>query len=342
MTKRRDLLLALSACGAAPYVKAQQPSAGRRKRIGLISDQPSKLPATEMPGWKPFLSALSGKGWTLGKNLEFGPEYREKDPHRLAALAKKLVLDGVDLILSINEEPTLAAARATRSIPILFFSVAWPLELGLIDSFARSGRNVTGIASDQGGLEMRYKRVEYLRQVAPDAKRLSWIQGEPSWSYETLAGGRWNYSVALDPNIKRLGFEPSYHLAPTPQDIDTAFAEVAASRAQVLVAGGSSIFYVKERMAELALQQRLPSAVQYREAVEAGMLLSIAVTSAEEAAMNVRAAGLADRLLRDENAADLPVEQPSRYELVINMKTAKALGITIPQALLIRADEVIQ
>jgi putative ABC transport system substrate-binding protein len=341
MTKRRDLLVALSAFGAAPYVKAQQPSAGRRKRIGIISDQPSKLPASESTEWKPLLRALSSKGWTLSKNLELGPEYREKDPQRLAALAKKLVLDGVDLILSHNEEPTLAAARATRSIPILFFDVVWPLELGLIDSFARPGRNVTGIASD-AGMELRYKRVDYLRQVAPDAKRLSWIQGEPSWSYETLAGGRWDYSAALDPNIKRLGFEPSYHLAPTPQDIDTAFAEVAASRAQVLVAGGSSIWYVKERMAELALRQRLPSAVQYREAVEAGMLLSIAVASAEDAAMNVRAAGLADRLLRGENAADIPVEQPSRYELVINMKTAKALGVTVPQALLLRADELIQ
>jgi putative ABC transport system substrate-binding protein len=341
MTKRRDLVLALSALCAAPYVKAQQPWAGKPKRIGLISDQPSKLPATELPGWKTFWSALSSKGWTLGKNLEFGPEYREKDPRRLAALAKKLVLDGVDLILSHNEEPSLAAARATRSIPILFQFVAWPLELGLIDSFARSGRNVTGIASDVG-LEMRYKRVEYLRQVAPDAKRLSWIQGEPSWSYETLPGGRWDYSAALDPNIKRFGFEPSYHLAPKPQDIDTAFAEVAASRAQVLVAGGSSIFYVLERMAELALRQRLPSSVQSREAVEAGMLLSISVTAAEDAAMDVRAAALADRLLRGENAADIPVEQPSHYELVINLKTARSLGLTLPKELVLRADRLIQ
>jgi putative ABC transport system substrate-binding protein len=340
MTKRRDLLLALSAFGAAPYVKAQQPTAGRRKRIGLISDTPSKLPATELPVWKPFFSALPAKGWTLGKNLEFGPEYREKDPRRLAALAKKLVLDGVDLILSLNEEATVAAARATRSIPILFFDVSWPVELGLIDSFARSGRNVTGITD--GGLEMRYKRVEYLRQGAPDAKRLSWIHGESTWFYSTLAGGRFDFSAALDPNIKRLGFEPSYHLAPTPQDIDAAFAEVAASRAQVLVAGGNSISYVRERTAELALRQRLPSAAEVRKSVEAGMLLSVSVTSAEGAAMNVRAADVADRLLRGENAADIPVEQPSRYELVINMKTAKALGVTIPQALLIRADELIQ
>jgi putative ABC transport system substrate-binding protein len=340
MTKRRGLLLALSAFGAAPYIRAQQPPAGMRKRIGMISGATSKLPATELPAWKPFMSALFGKGWTLGKNLEFGPEYRERDPQRLAALAKRLVLDGVDLILSVNEEPTVAAARATRSIPILFFDVSWPVELGLIDSFARSGRNVTGITD--GGLELRYKRVEYLRQAAPDAKRLSWIHGESTWFYSTLAGGRFDFSAALDPNIKRLGFEPSYHLAPTPQDIDTAFAEVAASRAQVLVAGGTSIFNGRERVAGLALRQRLPSAGELRKSVEAGMLLSISVTSAEHDAMNVRAAGLADRLLRGENPADIPVEQPSRYELVINLKTARALGLTLSKELMLRADEVIQ
>jgi putative ABC transport system substrate-binding protein len=341
MAKRRDLVLALWALVAAPYVNAQQPSAGKLKRIGMISDLPSKLRATEAPAWKTFWGALSSKGWTVGRNLVYGPEYRELDHQRLATFADKLVLDGVDLILSWNEEPTLAAARATRSIPILFWQVAWPLELGLIDSFARPGRNVTGIASYVGP-EIRVKQVEYLRQVAPNAKRLSWIQGERSWLYETLAGGRFDYSAALDPLIKRLGFEPSYHLMPAPQDIDAALAEVAASRAEVLMATGSSTFSVRERIAEFALRQRLPSAVQYREAVEAGMLLALSITAAEDAAMDVRAAGLADRLLRGENPADIPVEWPSRFELVINLKTARILGLTIPKELLLRADEVIQ
>jgi putative ABC transport system substrate-binding protein len=342
MTKRRDLVLALPALCAAPYVKAQQPSAGKVKRIGLLLDDvQSNLPAIEWKTWKPFWSALSSKGWTVGRNLVYGPEYREQDPQRLRVLAKKMVLEGVDLILTENEEPTLAAARATRSIPILFVDVAWPLELGLIDSFARPGRNVTGTAQ-YVGLEMQAKRADYLRQVAPDAKRLSWLYGEPSWSYETLSGGRFDFSAALDPLIKGLGFQPRYHLAPTLQDLDAAFAEVAASHAQVLVASGTSSNVGRERVAEFALRQRLPTCGQFRDAVKAGMLLCVIVTAEEVEAMHVRAADLADRLLRGENPADIPVERPSRYGLVINMKTAKTLGVTIPQALLLRADEVIQ
>ena len=341
MTKRRDLVLALSALGVAPYVAGQLPSGNRPKRIGLVSDLPGRQPLTEVPRWEPFWRALSGNGWTLGKNLAYGPEYHESDPQRLVLLAKKLVLDGVDLILTINEEPTLAAARATRSIPILFFDVAWPEELGLIDSFARPGRNVTGIAQDVG-LEISIKRVEYLRQIAPGAYRLSWIHGEPSWSYETLAGGRFDFSAALDPTLKRLGFEPRYHLAPEPRDIDTALAEVAAWRAQVLVATGTSTFRARERIAEFALGQRIPSAVQFRKAADAGMLLSVSVTAAEYAALIVRSAALVNRLLRGEDPVQIPVERPSRYELAINMKTAKALGLTIPRDMLVRADELIQ
>jgi putative ABC transport system substrate-binding protein len=299
---------------------------------------PPRSPATQKPTWKLFWEALAGKGWTVGKNLEFGPEFRDRDPGRLAALAKRMVLDGVDLILTIDEEPTLAAARATQSIPILFRYVAWPLELGLIDSLAHPGRNVTGIAQ-YAGVEVSIKRVEYLRQVAPKAKRLSWLNGELSWSYKTLAGGRWDFAAALDADIKRLGFEPTYHIAPTPQDIDAAFAEVADSRAQVLVTTGGLSF---ERVAQLALGLRIPSAGQDRRFAEAGILLSLSVPETEDAAMDVRAAGIVDRLLRGDSAADVPVELPGHYELVINMRTANALGVTIPQSLLVGADELIR
>jgi putative ABC transport system substrate-binding protein len=342
MTKRRDFVLTLPLLCAASRVEAQDARGGKSKRIGMISDQLSNIPATERPAWKTFWNALSSKGWTLGKNLEFGPEYRDTDPGRLAALAERLVLDSVDLIVSVDEEPTLAAARATQSIPILFYEVGWPMELGLVDSYARPGRNLTGIAEYAPGLGVGIKRFEYLRQVAPKAQRLSWIFGEPSWSYETLGGGRWDYAAAIDADIKRLGFEPRYHLAPTPQDIDAAFAEVAESRAHVLVATGMSALVARERIAQFALQQRLPSAGQDRRFVEAGLLLSAAVTPSEDVAILIRLAALADRLLRGESPADLPVEWPSRYELVINTKTAKALAVTIPQALLLVADELIQ
>jgi putative ABC transport system substrate-binding protein len=342
MTKRRDLVLTLPLLCAASRIEAQGAPEWKRKRIGMISDSASDMPATQSPHWKVFWDALSGKGWTVGKNLEFGPEYRDTDPRRLAAFAERLVHDGVDLIVSVDEHPTLAAARATQSIPILFNNVGWPKELGLVDSYARPGRNLTGIAEYAPGLGVAIKRFEYLRQVAPMAQRLSWIHGEPSWSYETLAGGQWDYSAAIDADIKRLGFEPRYHLAPAPQDIDAAFAEIAASRAHVLVATGMSALVARERIARFALQQRLPSAGQDRRWVEAGLLLSAAITPSEDAAMDIRLAGLADRLLRGESPADLPVEWPSRYELVINMKTAKALAVTIPQALLLTAAELIQ
>jgi putative ABC transport system substrate-binding protein len=342
MTKRRDFVLTLPLLCAASRIEAQDGRGGKPKRIGMISDYLSDIPATQRPAWKTFWNALSSKGWTVGKNLEFGPEYQDTDPRRLAALAQRLVHDGIDLIVSLDEEPTLAAARATQSIPILFWNVGWPMELGLVDSYARPGRNLTGIAEYAPGLGVGIKRFEYLRQVAPKAQRLSWIRGEPSWSYETLAGGRWDYAAAIDADIKRLGFEPSYHIAPTPEQIDAAFAEVAASRPHVLVATGNSCLIARARVAQFALQQRLPSAGQDRRFVEAGMLLSVAVTPSEDAAMDFRLAALADRLLRGESPANLPVEWPSRYELVINTKTAKALAVTIPQAVLLMADELIQ
>jgi putative ABC transport system substrate-binding protein len=342
MTKRRDFVLTLPLLCAASPTKAQDVPGGKRKRIGMISDVLSNMPATENPGWKVFWNALSSKGWIVGKNLEFGPEYRDPDPRRLAVLAERLVHDGVDLIVSVDEHPTLAVGRATQSIPILFTKVAWPLELGLVDSYAHPGRNLTGVTYYAGGLEMIIKRAEYLRHVAPKAQRLSWIQGEPSWSYETLTGGRWDYAAALDADIRRLGFEPTYHIAPTPQDIDAVFAAVAAARAQVLVAAGLTAYVAQERITQFALQQRLPSAGQDRRLVEAGLLLSVAAAPSEDVANDIRLAGLADRVLRGESPANLPVEWPSRYELVINMKTAKALGVTIPQALLLSAAELIQ
>jgi putative ABC transport system substrate-binding protein len=146
----------------------------------------------------------------------------------------------------------------------------------------------------------------------------------------------------MDADIRRLGFEPSYHIAPTPEHIDAAFAEVAASRPHVLVATGNSCLTARARVAQFALQQRLPSAGLDRRFVEAGLLLSAAVTPSEDAAMDIRLAALADRLLRGESPANLPIEWPSRYELVINMKTANALGVTIPQSLLLMADELIR
>jgi putative tryptophan/tyrosine transport system substrate-binding protein len=339
MTTRRDALLALPLLYAASGASAQAPKAGPAKRMGHL--RPESEPKTN---WSehPFYIALSKKGWTLGENLLREPAYADWKIERLAGLAEELVRKRVDVILCNGDLATLAAARATRTIPILFFNVSWPVEMGFIDTYGRPGRNVTGQTTATGS-EVYTKRLQFLREIAPAAKRLSWLIPADLISLETVAGGRFELAALLEAAAKGLGFETRFHPFRTAHDIDAAFGEITAWRAQAVAAGawpGSDMG--QQRAAELALRHRLPSAFVYRWPVEVGGLLSYASSASESEIFGIRLIEYMDRILRGTPPADLPVEQPSRYELVINAKTAKAIGLTIPPALLARADEVIR
>ena len=281
------------------------------------------------------------KGWILGENLLREATYTDGRFDDLARLAEKLVRKRVDVILTFDDQTTVAVARATRTIPIVFVGSAFLVERGLIDSDARPGRNVTGVTIYPGS-EIGYKRLGFLREPVPTAKRLSWIADTSWYSLETVAGGRFDLPAVLEADAKRLGFETRFHVFRTPQDVDVVFGDIVAWRAQAVLAYDLPAS-ARPHVAELLLRHRLPSAFYVRENVEAGGLLSYgAAARTESGYFTARLADYIDRILRGTPPAELPVERQRRYELVLNMKTANALGLTIPQSLLLRADEVIQ
>ena len=336
---RRDAILGLGATVTAmPLWLRAQPNESRKTRI-IGSLSLLAWPTAEQYANLPFFPAMKTHGWVEGTNFIMERRHAEFRSERLAGLAEDLVRKRVDLILAFGPEATIAAARATRSIPIMFSNVVWPLEQGLIDSFARPGRNITGI-SFYTGVEVSNKRLEYLRAVAPAARRLSWLW--PSDYAETLSGGRFDMAPVMEAGARSLGFETRFHDIRKPEDIGPALDEIRAWPAQALSASSEYVAASGQRVAEFALRERLPSAFPARINVEAGGLLFYGPSGAEGARMLSRYVSYVDRILRGAQPGELPVERPSQYELVINLKTAKALNLKIPQELLIRADRVIE
>ena len=337
--KRRDAILvplALGAIGAQFPVLAQAPRANFARKIGTLEFGADE--ATPVPQ-RPVSVALRKLGWIEGENLTIERRYAEFKHERLAGLAEDLVSKRVDLILSGGPAATMAAARATRTIPVVFAGAVSPVEVGLIDSLARPGRNLTGYTFSTG-IEVSIKRLQFLREVAPKARRLAWVLSPTA--VETVAGGLFDETPLIESAAKSLNFELRLYITRRMEDVDTALAEIARWGAQALSAGGQYADPARQRIAEFALQHRLPSAFIFRRNVEAGGLLSYGLLEAEFMRMNFRNMEYIDRILRGASPADLPVEQPNKYELLINLKTAKALGLTIPQSLLLRADEVMQ
>jgi putative ABC transport system substrate-binding protein len=255
---------------------------------------------------------------------------------------EELIRRRVEVILAIGQTQPVTAARATRAIPIVFFDDFFPLEQGLIESYARPERNVTGVAGSLA-FEVSLKRVEFLREVVPSAKRLSWVWPPQFLSLQTVSGDPINMVPILEAAATKIGFETRFHSLRTEQTLDELFGEITAWRAEAVNAwlppGSPS---TSRKFAELALLHRLPTAFFDREHVEAGALLSYGTPPSEFEPLVDRWAEYVDRILRGTRPGKLPVELPRRYELVINMKTAKALCITIPQSVLARADDVIR
>jgi putative ABC transport system substrate-binding protein len=219
--------------------------------------------------------------------------------------------------------------------------VLFPVEVGLVDSLARPGRNVTG-QSLIAGTDIAAKRMALLREIAPNAKRLAYLVGAVAQVLPTVSGGRFDVMGALVAAAKGLGFETRIQPLLSPQDLDAAFGDMLASHVQAVTAGIGWHQSAPKQVAELLLRHRLPSSFLTREMVDAGGLLSYGVGRSDAAYADVRLADYVDRVLRGAAPATLPVEQPRRYELVINLRTAKALGLTVPQPVLLQADELIE
>ena len=336
---RRDAATALVALGTvAPFVARAQPKPSAQSKVlgvlTLVAFQDAKR-----LWWDGFHAKLKALGWIEGQNLVIESAFADYKADRLPELAAELLRKRVDAIWAYQPEAAIAAARATKTIPIVFVGVSWPVEQGLIESFARPGRNTTGVSS-YTGIEVSTKRLEFLKAIVPSATRLSWI-GD-SGLQATVDGNRFDITPMLDSAASQLGYEVRHHDISRTDGVDRAFAEILEWRAQaVAVAGGLVTFAARERIVGFALRNRLPSACTGTTLVEAGGLLSYHATGGFTTLI-ARSVEYVDRLFRGARAADLAVDRPDRYELVINLKTAKALDLQIPQSILLRADRVIE
>jgi len=323
-------LLALLTIGATPLAAVAQPAA-KIARIGFLGNIWANSPHLR----EAFLQGLRDLGYVEGRNLVIEYRYAEGKFERFPALAAELVALKVDVIVAAaGTLSALAAKQATRTLPIVFPVVADPVESGLVTSLARPGGNVTG--SSFLAPELVGKCLELLKQAVPGVSRVAVL-----WEPGGLGKGTEKDMLkAAEVAARGLGLRLQFVEARGLADFDRAFSEMTKARAGALIVLTSTMFiFERRRLVDLAAKNRLPAVYQWREGVDAGGLMSYGPNMAD---LFRRAATYVDKILKGANPGDLPVEQPTKFELVINLKAAKALGLTIPQSLLQRADQVIE
>jgi putative ABC transport system substrate-binding protein len=299
-------------------------------RIGILW---YGMPATPFPAREAFRQRLRSLGHVEGETVLLDERYGMGRMERLEGLATELVSRGMTILVASGPYASVAAKRVTKSIPIVFVGAHSPVELGLVASLGRPGGNVTGVAWNVGP-EINAKQLELLKEAVPRLARVAFLYGDPN-SPESSA-----YITAMEAGARYLGLELKVVNVVKPAEYDTAFRAITAERAEGLaVAGNARNFANSKRILEFAAAHRLPAVYGWKEAVEGGGLVSYGPDLAD---LFSHAAVYVDKILKGANPADLPVEQPTKFELVINLKTAKALGLTIPPSLLQRADQVIE
>ncbi|MEO7336714.1 MAG: ABC transporter substrate-binding protein [Caldimonas sp.] len=337
---RRGLVCAFIGGLAMPSAHGQ--ATARVRRIGVLANRrdppvprPSGPPGSgQMAPSNPmreFITAFRQLGWIEGSNFDFEYRFAEQRYERFPELARELVALDVDLILvTAGVTAALAAKEATAKIPIVAISIADPVKYGLVESFARPGGNVTGSMQPQVDWG---KFIELARDAVPNARRVAVIGNPTNVVYA-------DYAAQNEDAARKLGLLLSMIPVARAADLEAAFATIRAARADVLVFGPDNVFLNNLReIIDRSQAMRLPVIGPVRPAAEMGAV--VAFRSDIGAAFR-HAAGYADRILKGAKAADLPIEQATRFELVVNVKAAKALGIEIPKALLLRADEVIE
>ncbi len=326
---RRAFLFTLAGGLAAPLT-AEAQQAGKVPRIGYLTGNL----ATGLTLRDAFLQGLRDLGYAEGRNVAI--EYRDAEGKydRFPALAADLVALKVDVIVVTNTPAALAAKQATRAIPIVLGWVLDPVSSGLVTNLARPGHNVTGLSTL--ARDIVGKRLELLKQAVPGVARVAvlWHPGDYGERTER------EMHSDEDTTARALGVRLQVLTARGPEDFDRAFSDMVRARADAVAVQSTNVFFIeRRRLVDFAAKNRLPAMYSTREFVEAGGLMSYAANTAE---LLRRAATYVDKILKGAKPADLPVEQPTRFELVINLKTANALGLTIPPSLLQRADQVIE
>ncbi len=328
-------LLALSVVATPFATRAQNPKPLKSPVLGLLSALPIATP--EQWEQSPFWVPLRKLGWIEGQNLRVERASAEGDVQRLPEMAQALVRKGVDLIFAPGNESAIAAAHATKTIPIVFWGVNYPVEIGLAKSFARPSGNVTGIALFVGPSESA-KTLDYLRELLPRARKLSYIY--EAAQVRRMDGTEWPLAHDYIATAARdRGFELSELSITGAQELDSTFDRIASLGTQALYVGYSQLMiYEAERIVAFANRNRLPSVFNSQAHVTFGGTLSYGPNIF---ALFERAAAYVDKVLRGTRPTDLPIELPSKYDLWVNAKAAKSIGLEIPQSILVRADRVI-
>lgn len=304
---------------------AESPSA----RVTYLGDSPPPNALTEST-WRAFAEGLQALGWAEGQNVTFTRRWSEGREERAAALAAELTAGQPDLIVAVGYQNAKAVQQSTKSIPIVFISVPNPVGLGLVASLARPGGNVTGTSSQAE--DFLGKGLQLLKETRPGISRMAYL-GYGESTYWKLS--EQYYTAAA----KVLGLAITMIPLNSSADFDIAFAEVVRERSDALVVSSLPLFAQhSQKIAAFAIDQRLPTFTFSVPMARDGFLLA---QSADVAGMFRRAAGIVDKILKGAKPADIPVEQPTRFHFVVNLKTARAIGIEIPPMLLANAEEVI-
>ena len=326
---RRAFLAAVAAVLAAPL--AAEPQQAGLARVGLLSAG-IRMPAGDAAGMPAFEQALRERGWVAGTNVVIAYRFAEEKFDRLPALAVELVRLDPHVIVTLSMAATRAAKDATSTIPLVMWGVANPIGEGLIRSFARPGGNLTGYTGTTP-FETFPKLLQLLKEAVPRAHRIAYL-----WNPANPAA-RPAVKIVQE-TARTLGVELTVVGARVPEEFSPAFRTMVQARVDALFIYGDVAFVSYQRqLADLALKNRLPTICHDQNHAEAGGLMSYSVSRRETVR---RVAGYVDRILRGAKTADLAVEQPTKFELLINLKTAEALGLTIPPSLFQRADQVIE
>jgi putative ABC transport system substrate-binding protein len=327
MMDRRTVIRVLAAGIVAGPLRARAQTANTVRRIGVLGSGAQPTPAELLQAYAP----LRELGWVEGQNLLVERRYANGRAELLRPFAEELVRLKVELIATNGTDAALAAKNATTTIPIVIWSAGDPVRTGLVASLARPGGNITGYSIVSAELDA--KRIALLRELLPTAQRVGVLEN----STNPIFGVKHKEN---EPLYRSLGMQTINVEVAAASELENAVAEMARRRAQVLVVAADSLFRANRVLImSAALRYALPTMVEGGDMLQAGGLLSYAVSLAE---LNHRHAAFIDKILRGAKPADLPIEQPTKFELEINLKTAKALGITVPKTLLLRADEVIQ
>jgi putative ABC transport system substrate-binding protein len=330
--RRRDFIKTI-ACSATPWpltARAQQPN--QMRRLGVLSNiGESDREAQSMVA--ALHQALRELGWADGRNIRIDHRWAAGNSALVSDFAKQLVALGPDVLFAHTSVPVIALRKETATIPIVFVQVADPIGSGFVTNLAHPGGNITGFSSFESS--MAGKWVEMLKEIAPSTTRVAFLFNPKTAPYVSTG----YYQTSFDAAAASFRVKLSANPVDSPRELETAFISLGSAGSALIVIPDSFNLTHREEMIALAARFRVPAIYPYLFAVGEGGLISYGVDQVD---LFRRAASYVDRLLKGEKAADLPVQRPTKFELGINVKTARALGLIVPSTLLATADEVIE